>query len=111
MVILCMISQIIKHLLIKLRKHNMMQHQQSLVQSQGHLGKNSMLNFFFNLSDLGDGSENWLLFIKFSLQDYLSIYFNEFPLIIIPTFLGNLLVSHTITAELIHSRINFFEMS
>ena len=26
MVILCMISQIMKHLLIKLRKHNMMQH-------------------------------------------------------------------------------------
>ena len=26
--------------------------------------------------NLGDGSGNWLVFIKFSLQDYLSIYFN-----------------------------------
>ena len=34
MVILCMISQIMKHLLIKLRKRNMMQHWQSLVQSE-----------------------------------------------------------------------------
>ena len=28
-----------------------------------------------------------------------------------PTFWGNLLISHIITAELIHSRIHFFQMS
>ena len=34
------------------------------------------LNLALNLSNLGDGLGNWLVFIKFSLQDYLSIYFN-----------------------------------
>ena len=61
--------------LIKLRKHNVMQHEQSL-QSEGHLRKNSMLNSALNLSNVGDGLGNWLVFIKFSLHDYLSIYFN-----------------------------------
>ena len=35
-----------------------------------------MLNLALTLLNLGDGSGNWLVFIKFSLQDYLSIYFN-----------------------------------
>ena len=41
-----------------------------------HLRKNSMLNLALNLLNLGDGSGNWLVFTKFSLQYYLSIYFN-----------------------------------
>ena len=32
------------------------------------------------------------------------------PLIIIPTFWGSVLISHIITAELIHPRIHFFQM-
>ena len=47
----------------------MTQHYQSLLQPEEHLGQNSMLNF-------GDRLGNWLVFIKFSLHDYLSIYFN-----------------------------------
>ena len=42
----------------------MIQHQQSLVQSEGHLGKNSMLNLALNPSNLGNGSGNWLVFIN-----------------------------------------------
>ena len=76
MAILRVISQIMKNLLIKLRKRNMMQHWQSLVQSRGHLKKNYMLNLALNLSNLDSGLGNWLVFIKFSLQDYLSIYVN-----------------------------------
>ena len=34
------------------------------------------LNLALNISNLGDDLGNWLIFIKFSLQDYLSIYFN-----------------------------------
>ena len=34
------------------------------------------LSLALNLSNLGDGLGNWLVFIKFSLQDYLSICFN-----------------------------------
>ena len=58
LVILCMISQMIKHLLIKLRKHSMMQQLQSLVQSEGYLGKKYMLNLALNLSNLGNGLGN-----------------------------------------------------
>ena len=42
------------------------------MQSEKRFGKNSMLNL---VSNLGDGLGNWLVFVKFSLQDYLSIYF------------------------------------
>ena len=41
------------------------------MQSEGHLAKNSMLNLALNLSNLGTGSGNWLVFIKFSLHNYL----------------------------------------
>ena len=34
------------------------------------------LNLALNFPNLGDDLGNWLVFIKFSLQDYLSIYFN-----------------------------------
>ena len=87
----------------------MIQHQQSLVQSEGHLGKNSMLNLALNPSNLGNGSENWLVFINIwstGLPKYL--------LQLIPTnnhsytLRRNLLISHIITAEMIHSRIHFF---
>ena len=78
MVILCMKIQIMKHLLIKLRKHNMMQ----LVQSEGHLRNNSILKLALNFSNLGNSLGNWLVFTNFSLQDYLSIYFDLFLLII-----------------------------
>ena len=54
MVILCMISQIMKNLLIKLRKDKMTQDKESLVQSEVHLGKNPMLNLALNLLNLGD---------------------------------------------------------
>ena len=94
-----------KHLLIKLRKHNMMQHWQSLMQLEGHLEKNPMLNLALNLSNLGDNFRNWLVFIKFNQQDYLSIYLLQ----LIATLLGNLLISHTVTVDLIHSRIDFFQ--
>ena len=50
------ISRIMKQFLIKLRKHNMMQHYQSLVQLEEYLGKNSMLNLALHLSNLGNGS-------------------------------------------------------
>ena len=36
------------------------------MQSEGHLGKDAILN-------LGDDLGNWLVFIKFSLQDYLNV--------------------------------------
>ena len=44
LVILCLISQMINHLLIQLRKHSMMQQLQSLVQSEGYLGEKYMLD-------------------------------------------------------------------
>ena len=34
------------------------------MQSEGHLGKNSMLNLALNPSNLGNGSGNWLVFIN-----------------------------------------------
>ena len=43
---------------------------------RGTSRENSMLSLASNLLDLGDGSGNGLVFIKFSLQDYLSICFN-----------------------------------
>ena len=43
------------------------------MQSEVHLGKNSMLNLALNLLNLGDGSGKWLVFIKFSLQDLLQL--------------------------------------
>ena len=42
----------------KIENHNMMQHWQSLVQSEGHLGKNYVLNWALNLSNLDDGLGN-----------------------------------------------------
>ena len=42
-------------------------------ESEGHLRKNPMLNLTLNFSDLGNALGNWLLFMKFSLQAYLSI--------------------------------------
>ena len=43
---------------------------------RGTSRENSMLSLASNLLDLGDGSGNGLVFIKFSLQNYLSICFN-----------------------------------
>ena len=47
----------------------MMQHLESLALSEGNLRENSMLNLGLNHSNLGDDSINWLVFIKFNLQD------------------------------------------
>ena len=41
-----------------------MQHKQSLVQSTRHFAGKSMLNLALNLSNLGDGLGNWLVFYK-----------------------------------------------
>ena len=43
------------------------------MQSEVHLGKNSILNLALNLLKLGNGSGKWLVFIKFSLQDLLQL--------------------------------------
>ena len=42
----------------------------------GKSRQNSMPELVLNLSNLGDGFGNWLVFTKFSLQDYLSAFFN-----------------------------------
>ena len=65
-----------KHLLIKIEKT---QYDASFAITgaiRGTSWETSILNLAMNPSNLGNGSENWLVFIKFSLQDYVSIYFN-----------------------------------
>ena len=66
MVLLCMISQTMKHSLINSRKHNMIQHYRDI----------SMLNLALNLLNLGNGLGNLLVLIISSLKDYLIIYFH-----------------------------------
>ena len=68
-----------------------------------------MLNLALNSSNLGNGSGNWLVFINIwstGLPKYLLqlIPTNNYSY----TLRRNLLISHVITAEMIHSRIHFF---
>ena len=49
------------------------------MQSEGHLKKNFMRNLALNLSNLGDGSGNWLVLYKIQSTVLLKYLFQLFP--------------------------------